>query len=663
MKVYHSPSWSRIKTWLVAFMAVCCVPLLLGGCPSQSGTTPPGMDPAPGDDTTPGNDPTPVVDDGDKFEFPGGNILQVPADATFEPDRQAAEDAEELLSDLPKPDAGYLTQDLEGPEGMAFGPVLDDLTQLYLLAEPDGPGVKFNGVLVGDLLGNIILRQDLYVDGSRLTFATGDAVDFVDDGDGAKITLLLNATTPPSTVVLHVDGDENVSVDMDASFFADEVNEDYNESKIDLTRACGTKGLIRQQSSLPARTGINPPVPIGAEDPCDKALGSLLAVADIACDWKDITTKKLPLKVIQGICAGTEQGLNLAKGQSETGVRVVAAIKGSLTMVCKGMEYGIAGASVFNPWGLACLAMDATEEAVQVGSGQTIAQNICDEFQDADEDGIDDSEDPCPDTVKGEAADENGCSECQRDFDDDTVVDCLDLCPTLKDQSNADDDGDGVGNICDECDDTPEGETVDDVGCSDVQNIGDDDNDGVPNDVDLCPHTISPDNEDPDGDFIANPCDNCDSVANPDQEDTNNDGVGDACDGTFTIIAMQPTGNTPLSAMVTISGDPQYPTLSFNYAEAHAAWIAEDVTEGEFLWGFTTFEEECSPEPCLPEPSSVSSPLTYGQYKSPSEPFEDTPDPSPPLEKGKVYTASVLFFIEDDFTTNDSIFVVFKVNE
>ena len=50
-----------------------------------------------------------------------------------------------------------------------------------------------------------------------------------------------------------------------------------------------------------------------------------------------------------------------------------------------------------------------------------------------------------------------------------------------------DQDQDGVSDEMDNCDDTPSGESVDEVGCSESQK--DDDLDGVSNDVDKCENT------------------------------------------------------------------------------------------------------------------------------------------------------------------------------
>jgi gliding motility-associated-like protein len=62
---------------------------------------------------------------------------------------------------------------------------------------------------------------------------------------------------------------------------------------------------------------------------------------------------------------------------------------------------------------------------------------------DSDGDGVPDDMDQCPDTPEGEEVDENGCSRDQIDTDGDGVPDYLDLCPN-----------------------TPENEEVDEYGCS-----------------------------------------------------------------------------------------------------------------------------------------------------------------------------------------------------
>ena len=85
-------------------------------------------------------------------------------------------------------------------------------------------------------------------------------------------------------------------------------------------------------------------------------------------------------------------------------------------------------------------------------------------FYDQDGDGIEDEFDQCQNTPPGEPADENGCSFSQRDEDQD-----------------------GVNNGRDKCPDTPEGETVDNDGCTALQR--DQDQDGIDFTIDKCPET------------------------------------------------------------------------------------------------------------------------------------------------------------------------------
>ncbi len=89
------------------------------------------------------------------------------------------------------------------------------------------------------------------------------------------------------------------------------------------------------------------------------------------------------------------------------------------------------------------------------------------------------------------------------DADNDGVPDASDNCPNVANADQADNDADGIGNVCDS---TPNGDLVDT------------DKDGIPDSADNCPN-----------------------VANADQKDTDDDGIGDACDST-------PNGDDPPTA-------------------------------------------------------------------------------------------------------------------
>ena len=140
---------------------------------------------------------------------------------------------------------------------------------------------------------------------------------------------------------------------------------------------------------------------------------------------------------------------------------------------------------------------------------------------DADQDGISDASDRCPDTVANVAVDGSGCAVVG-DADGDGVADGVDRCPVT--QANVtvdaagcellgDADSDGIANSRDQCPDTPVGSAVTFNGCP-----LDADGDGVGDLVDRCPNTVTgtPVDEkgckmemDLDGDGVTNPLDAC----------------------------------------------------------------------------------------------------------------------------------------------------------
>ena len=113
-----------------------------------------------------------------------------------------------------------------------------------------------------------------------------------------------------------------------------------------------------------------------------------------------------------------------------------------------------------------------------------------------------------------------GWANLPKDKDSDGIHDKYDNCPSVKNTSQIDKDGNGTGEKCQ-----------------------DDDNDGKTNDVDNCPMTpnagqadLDGDKEgdacdsDIDGDGVENGSDNCESAKNKSQADLDGDKKGDACD-------------------------------------------------------------------------------------------------------------------------------------
>ena len=146
-----------------------------------------------------------------------------------------------------------------------------------------------------------------------------------------------------------------------------------------------------------------------------------------------------------------------------------------------------------------------------------------------DHDLVADEYDNCPDTPFGETADIYGCSESQRDGDNDGVLDISDQCPYTNSNeasdvdsngcgaSQRDSDNDGVVDAIDQCPGTPTNTVVDNKGCDESKR--DSDEDGVNDLSDLCPNTPYYDTDKVDSDGCA-----------PAEKDTDGDGAFDDFD-------------------------------------------------------------------------------------------------------------------------------------
>lgn len=191
----------------------------------------------------------------------------------------------------------------------------------------------------------------------------------------------------------------------------------------------------------------------------------------------------------------------------------------------------------------------------KIPSFSDIYNNLFPPAQDADGDGIANGVDNCVSVSNQDQKNSAGTSKgdaCE-DTDVDGVVDALDLCPDVANDASkqvwaywndgdacGDNDGDGIMNIEDaapygDYDTDYDGVTDNDDNCLVVANANQADANG--NGIgDVC--------EDPDVDGIKALYDNCPMIANADQVDLDWDSIGDACDpnietGTPFILAMQ----------------------------------------------------------------------------------------------------------------------------
>jgi hypothetical protein len=170
---------------------------------------------------------------------------------------------------------------------------------------------------------------------------------------------------------------------------------------------------------------------------------------------------------------------------------------------------------------------------------------------DTDADGRGDACDNCPQSANAGQENNDGDTAgdvCDADDDNDGVFDdgdasgsttndpcitnqtfaCDDNCRLAANANQADNEGDGLGNVCDPDDDND-------------NRLDDGDMDGIDgnhrcaggataNCDDNCPTVSNSTQSDSDGDAVGNVCDNCSSVANPGQENADADASGDACD-------------------------------------------------------------------------------------------------------------------------------------
>ena len=255
-------------------------------------------------------------------------------------------------------------------------------------------------------------------------------------------------------------------------------------------------------------------------------------------------------------------------------------INDDFSVRCDGNGYAITSISEDNgqvtlnlalalPYGQTCVLVTNPESQLasikdQAGNERpesqqvTINTAVITPPSDVDQDDVPDSSDNCP----------NLANPTQADADGDRVGDVCDNCPQVANADQADSNGNQIGDVCESAGPT------------------DTDQDGAPDDIDNCP--LTPNNSgndvqlDDDGDGVGNACDNYNCRATgpevcSDQVDNNCDGyVDEACSSTEcsdhqTIVVSDTTNR--------VNGDMFAELVSF----IHSNWTAS-VPDASWIW-------------------------------------------------------------------------------
>ncbi len=265
-----------------------------------------------------------------------------------------------------------------GPAGAFAGFALADGNSFYYCGDVDEVNrtVDLQAVVLEDARGNLIMMQENRGDeATKITLATGDALDIDVSGDDPRIVFYLNATAPPTELVMHVI-DAELVVDTEASSFG-ELNPDYNKP-IRLPRQTSAKlSKVRQEEIL-----------------CFLARGMNISFGG-ACQLWQFVSDAAPNAAVNTLCIVSNQAIDDFRGsaplvsifpeltEDPNYIKALATLKIGINGLCTLGKSGLRLARLLKkvaPPDLFCLGLTVVDEGTRLldADGDSIADNICD---------------------------------------------------------------------------------------------------------------------------------------------------------------------------------------------------------------------------------------------------------------------------------------------
>ncbi len=318
-------------------------------------------------------------------ESPAPAILGSGVDENADQTVVAAALSNEVIALIPDDNAKIIgaVRPQTGPIGTLFGLGLDDDTRAFVLGTEAADGsVELTGAVLEDAQGNLIMLQENRENGIRITQATGDAVDLERIGNTLRITVTLNVSIPPSTLVIDIDAAGEATLNEAASWISATVNPVYNTDRVTLSRATQSMKLRPR-----AQTTVSEDCP---------AVNAASLIIENACLFWGLVTAGVSDDAIDRACAVQQVLLDEIRGstpipgltaETELAPKWIAGAKMGATLGCELVKNGIKlGSAIAHPTipDIACLVYSLVDDVSRVVTteARNLPQVICDSITD-----------------------------------------------------------------------------------------------------------------------------------------------------------------------------------------------------------------------------------------------------------------------------------------